>query len=82
MEAEAKAKADQEAQLKAEAEAKATAEAAAKALGCRPREVFLASTGVIGEPLSHERILKAMDGLKTALKPAGWAAAAPASAAV
>ena len=24
---------------------------AAAALGCRPREVFLASTGVIGEPL-------------------------------
>jgi glutamate N-acetyltransferase/amino-acid N-acetyltransferase len=54
----------------------AIAAAVAKALGCRPREVFLASTGVIGEPLPHERILKAMDGLKTALKPAGWAAAA------
>lgn len=30
---------------------KATAEAAAKAVGCKPGEVFLASTGVIGEPL-------------------------------
>ena len=31
--------------------AKASAEAAARAVGCRPEEVFLASTGVIGEPL-------------------------------
>jgi glutamate N-acetyltransferase/amino-acid N-acetyltransferase len=30
---------------------KATADAAAKAVGCKPEEVFLASTGVIGEPL-------------------------------
>ena len=32
---------------------KATAEAAAKLLGCKPGEVFLASTGVIGETLPH-----------------------------
>ncbi len=31
--------------------AKASAEAAARAVGCRPEAVFLASTGVIGEPL-------------------------------
>jgi glutamate N-acetyltransferase/amino-acid N-acetyltransferase len=31
--------------------AKLTATAAAKAVGCKPGEVFLASTGVIGEPL-------------------------------
>ncbi len=31
--------------------AKASAEAAARAVGCRPEEIFLASTGVIGEPL-------------------------------
>ena len=30
---------------------KLTADIAAKALGCRPGEIFLASTGVIGEPL-------------------------------
>jgi glutamate N-acetyltransferase / amino-acid N-acetyltransferase len=30
---------------------KATADAAAKAVGCKPEDVFLASTGVIGEPL-------------------------------
>ncbi|HEX9770510.1 MAG TPA: bifunctional glutamate N-acetyltransferase/amino-acid acetyltransferase ArgJ [Kiloniellales bacterium] len=54
----------------------AVARAAAAALGCQPREVFLASTGVIGEPLPHDRILKAMAGLKAGLKPAGWSAAA------
>jgi glutamate N-acetyltransferase/amino-acid N-acetyltransferase len=54
----------------------AIARAAAATLGCRPREVFLASTGVIGEPLPHERILKAMASLEAGLKPAGWTAAA------
>ncbi len=54
----------------------AVAGAAAAALGCRPRQVFLASTGVIGEPLPHERIVKAMARLEAGLKPAGWAAAA------
>ncbi|MGB8817292.1 MAG: bifunctional glutamate N-acetyltransferase/amino-acid acetyltransferase ArgJ [Rhizobiaceae bacterium] len=34
---------------------KATAEAAAKAFGCKPDEVFLASTGVIGEPLDASK---------------------------
>jgi glutamate N-acetyltransferase/amino-acid N-acetyltransferase len=56
----------------------AVAGAAAAALGCRPRQVFLASTGVIGEPLPHERIVKAMARLEAGLKPAGWAAAASA----
>ena len=54
----------------------AVARATAAVLGCRPREVFLASTGVIGEPLPHERILKAMAKLEAGLKPTGWAAAA------
>src|ERR1700724_1717284 len=31
--------------------AKLTADIAARALGCKPSDVFLASTGVIGEPL-------------------------------
>ena len=30
---------------------KLTADIAAKAAGCKPAEIFLASTGVIGEPL-------------------------------
>ena len=33
-----------------------TAKLAAQAAGCKPAEVFLASTGVIGEPLRRERI--------------------------
>ena len=35
---------------------KATAEAAAALAGCRPQEVFLASTGVIGEPLPVKKV--------------------------
>ena len=34
---------------------KLTADIAAKALGCRPGEIFLASTGVIGEPLDASK---------------------------
>ena len=35
---------------------KLTAEIAAKAAGCKPAEVFLASTGVIGEPLDASQV--------------------------
>jgi glutamate N-acetyltransferase/amino-acid N-acetyltransferase len=42
---------------------KFTAELAAKALGCKPGEVLLASTGVIGEPLPAERFNGVMDRL-------------------
>ena len=38
-----------------------TAKLAAKAAGCKPAEVFLASTGVIGEPLPAERFDGVMD---------------------
>ena len=55
---------------------KATAEAAAKLLGCKPREVFLASTGVIGETLPHERLTAALPGLHGKLAPYAWADAA------
>ena len=37
--------------MKGRAAVEATAAAAARAVNCRPEEVFLASTGVIGEPL-------------------------------
>jgi glutamate N-acetyltransferase / amino-acid N-acetyltransferase len=40
---------------KGKAAVKLTAEIASKAVGCRPAEVFLASTGVIGEPLDATR---------------------------
>ena len=42
---------------------KLTAEIAAKAAGCKPAEVFLASTGVIGEPLDAAKFAGVMDGL-------------------
>ena len=55
---------------------KATADAAADLLGCPASEVFLASTGVIGEVLPHERITAALPALHAALDPDGWEAAA------
>jgi len=52
--------------------------AVAARLGCRPREVFVASTGVIGEPLPDERIRAGLDGLAAGLDAAAWPAAAAA----
>ena len=44
-----------------------TAEFAGKAVGCGPEEVYLASTGVIGEPLDASKFAHLLDGLaKTA----------------
>src|SRR3954470_17173738 len=40
-----------------------TAKVAAQASGCKPAEVFLASTGVIGEPLPAERFDGVLGGL-------------------
>ena len=51
---------------------RATAEQAAELLGCRPRDVFVASTGVIGEMLPQERIAAALPGLATRLAADGW----------
>ncbi len=45
------------------AAAKLTAEIAAKAMGCRPGDIFLASTGVIGEPLDATKFDRVMAGL-------------------
>jgi glutamate N-acetyltransferase/amino-acid N-acetyltransferase len=42
---------------------KLTAQIAAKAARCRPSEIFLASTGVIGEPLDARKFGPVMDGL-------------------
>jgi glutamate N-acetyltransferase / amino-acid N-acetyltransferase len=52
--------------------------AAASALGSAREEVFLASTGVIGEPLADERITAGLPDLTAALSEDGWAAAASA----
>jgi len=53
-----------------------TAAIAAKAAGCRPREVLLASTGVIGEPLEAEKFAGVMSGLVGAAAPGRWHEAA------
>ncbi|MEO1457896.1 MAG: bifunctional glutamate N-acetyltransferase/amino-acid acetyltransferase ArgJ [Pseudomonadota bacterium] len=58
-----------------EAVARAT-EAAAAALGLPVGAVFMASTGVIGEPLDHARIAEALAGLASAQAPGGFDAAA------
>jgi glutamate N-acetyltransferase/amino-acid N-acetyltransferase len=55
---------------------KMTAAFAAKALGCRPNEVFLASTGVIGEPLEVGKFAAVMDQLVARAEPTVWLHAA------
>ena len=40
----------------------ATAAAAAKLVGCPAKQVFIASTGVIGEVLPHEKLIAALPG--------------------
>ena len=57
---------------------RATAGAAAALVGCAPESVCVSSTGVIGEPLPTRKILAALPGLRAALAPDGWAAAAEA----
>jgi glutamate N-acetyltransferase/amino-acid N-acetyltransferase len=47
----------------------ATATAAAKTLGVPPETIFLASTGVIGEPLPAQKIVSVLDKLKASLAP-------------
>ena len=54
----------------------ATAAAAAALVGAKPAEVFLASTGVIGQVLPHERLTAALPALHASLTEAGWADAA------
>ncbi|MCC6716390.1 MAG: bifunctional glutamate N-acetyltransferase/amino-acid acetyltransferase ArgJ [Acetobacteraceae bacterium] len=55
---------------------KASAAAAAKLVGCPAKQVFLASTGVIGEVLPHARLTAALPKLHESLSPDGWEAAA------
>ncbi|MDQ2081899.1 bifunctional glutamate N-acetyltransferase/amino-acid acetyltransferase ArgJ [Xanthobacteraceae bacterium Astr-EGSB] len=58
------------------AAAKYTAELAAKAVGCKPGQVFLASTGVIGEPLKAQAFEGVMDTLVATATPERWDEAA------
>jgi len=53
-----------------------TANLAAKAIGCKPGDVFLASTGVSGEPLKAEAFDGVMEGLVTGAAPGRWQDAA------
>ncbi len=53
-----------------------TAEAAARALGCSADEVFIASTGVIGEPMQADKFAHLLDKLASDAVPDAWHAAA------
>src|SRR3984957_17587965 len=54
----------------------ATAAAAAKLVGSPPRQVFVASTGVIGEVLPPDRLTAALPALHASLSEDAWPAAA------
>jgi glutamate N-acetyltransferase/amino-acid N-acetyltransferase len=55
-----------------------TARIAARAIGCKPADVFLASTGVIGEPLNASAFDGVMAGMVVAARPDSWLDAAKA----
>ncbi|HEY5299277.1 MAG TPA: bifunctional glutamate N-acetyltransferase/amino-acid acetyltransferase ArgJ [Acetobacteraceae bacterium] len=54
----------------------ATAAAAAHLVGCPLKQVFIASTGVIGEVLPHEKLVSALPALHASLHDDAWMAAA------
>ncbi len=58
------------------ASTKLTAALAAKAAQCKPAEIFLASTGVIGEPLDANKFGPVMVGLTARARPGDFLAAA------
>jgi glutamate N-acetyltransferase/amino-acid N-acetyltransferase len=58
--------------------AREVAESAAAIVGCKPGEVFLASTGVIGEPLPAGKITRILGALAEEGAAGGWRAAAEA----
>jgi glutamate N-acetyltransferase/amino-acid N-acetyltransferase len=55
-----------------------TAQAAAAAVGCAPDEVYVSSTGVIGEPLDASKFAHLLAGLARSAAPDAWAEAAKA----
>ncbi|MEI9804544.1 MAG: bifunctional glutamate N-acetyltransferase/amino-acid acetyltransferase ArgJ [Pseudolabrys sp.] len=57
---------------------KFTAQIASRAIGCKPADIFLASTGVIGEPLKAQAFDGVMDSLVARAQPGEFAAAAKA----
>ncbi|MGE0659757.1 MAG: bifunctional glutamate N-acetyltransferase/amino-acid acetyltransferase ArgJ [Reyranellaceae bacterium] len=50
--------------------------AVAQTIGCSRNEVFMASTGVIGQPMTTEKIVAAVPKLAKLLRADGWMAAA------
>ncbi len=57
---------------------KGSVDAVERVVGCAAESVFLASTGVIGEPLDHTKIEQALPALKLAQRADSWADAAAA----
>jgi len=55
---------------------KFTAQITARAIGCKPGDVFLASTGVIGEPLKAQAFDGVMEGLVARAQPGDFLGAA------
>ena len=53
-----------------------TAAATAQLFGCSPREVFISSTGVIGEPPPADKIVNALPNIVPLLDAAAWEPAA------
>lgn len=58
------------------ASTKLTGDIAARAVGCKPNEIFLASTGVIGEPLDATKFNGVLDTLAESAASDGWMDAA------
>jgi glutamate N-acetyltransferase / amino-acid N-acetyltransferase len=63
---------------KGKAAVKLTGDIAAKAAGCKPSEVFLASTGVIGEPLDATKFEGVLEACAKRVKAGPWIDAAKA----
>ena len=62
--------------LKGRETVRLSAEAAAAVVGCAPEEVFLASTGVIGEPLDPSKFSAVLSDTATRVAPGPWIDAA------
>ena len=52
-----------------------TAESAANAVGAKPEEIYIASTGVIGEPMDASKFAPLLDGMAKSAKAGAWDAA-------
>jgi glutamate N-acetyltransferase/amino-acid N-acetyltransferase len=61
---------------KGKAATKLSGQLLAKAAGCKPDDIYLCSTGVIGEPLPAEKFSGVVDDLVANAQPDGWEMAA------